>query len=91
MVFSAPPYNFTTTGVGLMSLGPFVGNVLGSLYGGVLGDWIVVKLAKRNTGIFEPEMRLYILLLPALLIGAGLIMFGITADKVRLTLILNSM
>ncbi|KAF5266370.1 hypothetical protein FOXYS1_2794 [Fusarium oxysporum] len=81
MIFSAPPYNFNTAGVGLMSLGPFVGNFLGSVYGGVLGDWVVVKLAKRNKGIFEPEMRLYILLLPALLMGGGLVLFGISADK----------
>ncbi|KAJ4256877.1 hypothetical protein NW762_008973 [Fusarium torreyae] len=81
MVFSASPYNFNTAGVGLMSLGPFVGNMLGSLYGGLLGDWAVVKLAKRNKGIFEPEMRLYIMLLPSLLVGAGLILFGISADK----------
>ncbi|EMT67953.1 hypothetical protein FOC4_g10012349 [Fusarium odoratissimum] len=81
MIFSAPPYNFNTAGVGLMSLGPFVGNFLGSVYGGVLGDWVVVKLAKRNKGIFEPEMRLYILLLPALLTGGGLVFFGISADK----------
>ncbi|CEI67739.1 unnamed protein product [Fusarium venenatum] len=81
MVFAAPPYNFNTAGVGLMSLGPFVGNILGSLYGGLLGDWVVVKLARRNKGIFEPEMRLYILLLPALLMGGGLILFGVSADK----------
>ncbi|KAF5713162.1 hypothetical protein FGLOB1_4135 [Fusarium globosum] len=81
MIFSAPPYNFNTAGVGLMSLGPFVGNFLGSVYGGVLGDWVVVKLAKRNKGIFEPEMRLYILLLPALLMGGGIVFFGISADK----------
>ncbi|KAF5536717.1 hypothetical protein FPHYL_12927 [Fusarium phyllophilum] len=81
MIFSAPPYSFNTAGVGLMSLGPFVGNFLGSVYGGVLGDWVVVKLAKRNKGIFEPEMRLYILLLPALLMGGGLVFFGISADK----------
>ncbi|KAM0345682.1 hypothetical protein ACHAPU_006337 [Fusarium lateritium] len=81
IVFAAPPYNFNTAGVGLMSLGPFVGNMFGSIYGGVLGDWVVVKMAKRNKGIFEPEMRLYILLLPALLMGAGLILFGVSADK----------
>ncbi|KAJ9426123.1 amidohydrolase family-domain-containing protein [Fusarium oxysporum] len=81
MIFSAPPYNFNTAGVGLMSLGPFVGNFLGSVYGGVLGDWVVVKLAKRNKGIFEPEMRLFILLLPALLMGGGLVFFGVSADN----------
>jgi hypothetical protein len=82
MVFSAPPYNFNTIGVGLMSMGPFVGNVLGSLWAGPLADWVVIKMAKRNRGIFEPEMRLYMMFLPALLMGVGLIVFGITAEKV---------
>lgn len=82
MVFSAPPYNFNTIGVGLMSMGPFVGNVLGSLWAGPLADWVVIRMAKRNRGIFEPEMRLYMMFLPALLMGAGLIVFGITAEKV---------
>lgn len=72
-----------------MSLGPFVGNMFGSLYGGLLGDWVVVRLAKRNKGIFEPEMRLYILLLPALLMGAGLILFGVSADKVSFLALLS--
>ncbi|EXL39666.1 hypothetical protein FOCG_17721 [Fusarium oxysporum f. sp. radicis-lycopersici 26381] len=83
MVFASPPYNFNTAGIGLMSVGPFIGNIFGSLYGGSLCDRAVVKLAKRNNGIFEPEMRLYMLPLPAVLTGAGLVLFGITADKKR--------
>ncbi|VUC29715.1 unnamed protein product [Clonostachys rosea] len=81
MVFSAAPYNFDTSGVGLMLMGPFVGNLIGSLYGGILGDWVVVHLAKRNGGIFEPEMRLYILPLPAICQGAGLVLYGVAADR----------
>ncbi|CAI6092421.1 unnamed protein product [Clonostachys chloroleuca] len=81
MVFSAAPYNFDTSGVGLMLMGPFVGNILGSLYGGLLGDWVVVRLAKRNGGIFEPEMRLYILPFPAICQGAGLALYGVAADR----------
>ncbi|KAK8014822.1 hypothetical protein PG990_008118 [Apiospora arundinis] len=34
VIFSAPPYNFTTQGVGNMSLGPLIGNIFGALYGG---------------------------------------------------------
>ncbi|KAF4449509.1 putative HOL1-like protein [Fusarium austroafricanum] len=81
IVFSAPPYLFTTAGVGYMALGPFVGNIFGSLYGGPLADWTVVRLARRNGGIFEPEMRLYPLVIPTIFMAGGIIMFGVTADR----------
>jgi MFS family permease len=80
IVFSAPPYNFSTAGVGYMALGPFVGNLFGALYGGPLSDWSITYFAKRrNGGVFEPEMRLYILLPPCLFMSGGLAMFGATA------------
>ncbi|KAK2066714.1 hypothetical protein P8C59_000505 [Phyllachora maydis] len=81
IIFSAPPYNFDTAGVGYMSLGPFLGNVVGAVYAAVLSDWSVKRLARRNGGYFEPEFRLYLLLLPSLLMGGGLVMFGVTADR----------
>ncbi|KAH7029879.1 major facilitator superfamily domain-containing protein [Microdochium trichocladiopsis] len=79
IVFSAPPYNFDTSGVGLMSLGPFVGNIFGSIYGGPVSDWSIARFAKRNGGTFEPEMRLYIMLPATLFMSGGLAMFGVTA------------
>jgi MFS family permease len=82
VIFSMPPYNFSTAGVGYMNLGPFVGNVLGSIYGGPFADWLVVRLARRNGGIFEPEMRLYPLILTVITMAGGLVMFGVTADRV---------
>ncbi|KAF5486615.1 putative MFS-type transporter [Colletotrichum siamense] len=81
IVFAAPPYNFSTAGVGLMLISPFIGNMIGSIYGGIFGDRIVVRLARKNRGIFEPEMRLYVLFVPALLMGVGVVIFGITADR----------
>lgn len=50
----APPYNFSATAIGLMNLAPFIGNSLGSLICGPVSDWLVLKLAKRNNGIYEP-------------------------------------
>ncbi|KAF4844120.1 putative MFS-type transporter [Colletotrichum siamense] len=81
IVFAAQPYDFSTAGVGLMLIGPFIGNMIGSVYGGIFGDWIVVRLARKNRGIFEPEMRLYVLFVPALLMGVGVAIFGITVDR----------
>lgn len=82
IIFTQPPYNFNTDGIGLMNLGPFVGNLLGSFYSGLLSDRSVRWLAKRNGGYYEPEMRLYLLLPPALFMAGGIIMFGTTADRV---------
>ncbi|KAF4781434.1 major facilitator superfamily transporter [Colletotrichum scovillei] len=81
VVFSAPPYNFNTAAIGYMNLGPFVGNIFGSIYGGPLADWTVLRLAKRNGGVFEPEMRLYPLFLPVITMAGGIVMFGVTADR----------
>lgn len=83
IVFAAPPYNFGPDGIGYMGLGPFAGNVLGSIYGGVLGDWIAVFASRRNKGVFEREMRLYILFLPAICMSVGLAVYGVITDKVR--------
>ncbi|KAJ5733147.1 hypothetical protein N7533_013594 [Penicillium manginii] len=63
LVFPLPPYLFTPEQIGFMSLGPFIGNLLG------------------NNGFYEPEMRLYILHLPALTMAGGLIMFGATVER----------
>lgn len=82
VVFSAPPYNFDTAAVGYMTIGPFIGNIFGSIYGGPFSDWVVMRLAKRNGGLFEPEMRLYPLFLPVITMAGGIVMFGVTADRV---------
>ncbi|KAK7932251.1 major facilitator superfamily transporter [Apiospora marii] len=81
VIFSAPPYLFTTQGVGNMSLGPLVGNVFGALYGGPVSDWSIKRFARRNGGVFEPEMRLWILMPPTLFMAGGLCMFGVTAGQ----------
>lgn len=72
-----PPYNFGADGVGLMNLPPFIGSVFGFIVGGWLNDYSAMYLAKRNKGIFEPEMRLWLALPAAILIPAGIIMFGV--------------
>ncbi|QGA18659.1 hypothetical protein EYB26_006344 [Talaromyces marneffei] len=81
LVFPNPPYNFTSQQVGFMGLGPFVGNLLGAIYGGIFGDWSILYFSRRNKGYYEPEMRLYTLHLPALFMSGGLIMFGVTLDR----------
>lgn len=82
IIFPYAPYNMSPSGIGLMSLGSFVGCVIASVYGGLLSDWSIGFFARRNHGFYEPEMRLHILHLPVLAQAAGIIMFGITTAKV---------
>lgn len=72
-----PPYNFDAVGVGLMNVAPFVGAVLGFPFGGHLSDKSILWLSKRNSGIYEPEMRLWLALPIAIISPAGILMFGL--------------
>lgn len=82
VVFPYPPYNFGPLGVGNMSLGSFIGCIIGSLYAGIGSDRAIVFFSKRNHGYYEPEMRLHLNHLPAVAQAAGILMFGITVAKV---------
>ena len=74
-IFMYPPYNLTAAGVGYLSLGPFLGGLLGSIFLGALLDPVIKWCAKRNRGIYEPEYRL-LGMIPSLLTGVGLFAFG---------------
>ncbi|KAJ5629940.1 hypothetical protein N7528_003597 [Penicillium herquei] len=72
-----PPYNFDAIGIGLMNVAPFVGAMIGFPVGGWLSDKSILWLSKRNNGIYEPEMRLW-LALPVVILGpASILMFGL--------------
>lgn len=76
-----PPYNFTPDLIGLMNLPQFIGVTIGSLVIGPLSDRFILRLARRNNGIFEPETRLWMLLPCIPLVLAGAVMFGYGIDK----------
>ncbi|KAF4336859.1 HOL1 substrate-H+ antiporter [Fusarium beomiforme] len=81
-LYSLPPYNFTTAGVGNMNIPPFVGAILGALFGGPLVDYLIVVIAKRrHGGIYEPETRLWLFLFPGLCMTIGGLMYGLTIAK----------
>lgn len=75
--FRAEPYNFSPSSVGLTNLGACVGCIFGMYYGGAFVDWLSVKLAERNDGIYEPEFRLWAMIVPTILNAAGIVAYGI--------------
>lgn len=78
-----PPYNFRATGIGLINLAPFVGACFGFFVGGYLNDKSIMWLSKRNRGIYEPEMRLWLALAATPLLPAGILIFGLSLVRVR--------
>ena len=50
-----------------------------SAYSGRGGDWLMLKLARRNGGIMEPESRLWLFSLSIILVPGGLILWGVGA------------
>ncbi|TWU77892.1 hypothetical protein ED733_004696 [Metarhizium rileyi] len=69
-----PPYNFSSAGIGLMNLAPFIGTFPGIFVGGYLNDLSIIWLSKRNGGIYEPEMRLWLALPSAILMPGSVLM-----------------
>ncbi|KAJ5226654.1 Major facilitator superfamily domain general substrate transporter [Penicillium citrinum] len=72
-----PPYNFQSNDIGLFNLGGFIGCLLATFTITFLSDWLVVQQARRNNGVFEPEMRLWLLFPAILLNSVGSWIFGI--------------
>ncbi|MCJ1267223.1 hypothetical protein MMC22_007108 [Lobaria immixta] len=79
LVLSKEPYEFSSSTVGLAYISPLIGVTLGSLYTGRVGDWLVLKLARRNGGIMESEYRLWLFGLSVFLIPGGLTLWGVGA------------
>ncbi|KAH7130023.1 major facilitator superfamily domain-containing protein [Dendryphion nanum] len=75
-IFSAPPYNFSVSVVGLTNLSSFVATILGTLVAGPLIDGVVRKMSKRNGGTFEPEFRLPIMVSYLLFTATGFFAWG---------------
>ena len=78
VIFVAPPYNFSVSQTGLISLSPFILTLIGEVISGPLNDWICVYLTKKNKGIYEPEFRLVLMVVVVILGTVGFFGFGAT-------------
>lgn len=74
-ILTEPPYNWSTTATGLVFLAALVENFVGWATG-VLSDHIVIRLARRNHGIKEPEMRLWTLCFSFVYAAVGYMLYG---------------
>ncbi|KAI1292541.1 major facilitator superfamily domain-containing protein [Xylaria venustula] len=78
VIFTAPPYNFSVSQTGLISLSPFLLSFIGEIISGPMNDWICLWLAKKNRGIYEPEFRLPPIIISFVIGAAGFFGFGAT-------------
>lgn len=84
VLYPEAPYNFGPVGVGNVIIAPLIGGILGCFVGGWMSDWVIMRLARRKGGIYEPEMRYYIFIIPALAMPTGLWLYGLTISKVHI-------
>lgn len=61
-------------------MGQFIGCTVGCLFAGVSADRFAVWMSRRKGGIFEPEYRLWMAVVPLILHPAGCILFGVGAS-----------
>ncbi|KAF2850980.1 MFS transporter-like protein [Plenodomus tracheiphilus IPT5] len=79
-IFMSPPYLLSAAGVGYLSVGPFLGGLIGSLIIGAILDPLAIWCAKKNKSVYEPEYRL-LGMIPSVTVVIGLCLFGYFAEQ----------
>ncbi|TVY47677.1 putative MFS-type transporter [Lachnellula occidentalis] len=75
-IFSAAPYNLSSSAIGLTNLPLFAVGLVGTLTSGYCADFVVQFMTRRNNGIYEPEFRLVLMLPAAVLSTVAYVGFG---------------
>lgn len=81
-LYPLPPYNFSAIGVGNMNIPPAIGAILGSIFGGLFSDYLIMAIARKRRGIYEPEYRLWTFCVPGASMVAGVLLYGLTIAEV---------
>ncbi|KAK5046000.1 hypothetical protein LTR84_008787 [Exophiala bonariae] len=79
-IFQPPPYSWSPSLNGLINIPAIIGNLVGAYVGGPLTDKWARRWARQHGGIFSAESRLVLLVVPAILVPTGLLMFGFGAE-----------
>lgn len=74
-------YGFSTGLSGLAYIGIGLGFLAGIISVAMINDRVVIKLTKRNNGVYEPEMRLPALIFYACILPISFFWYGWSADK----------
>lgn len=80
-VFQAPPYNWSPMTNGLINIPGLIGNLFGSVLGGWMVDRFCDWKTRRNNGVYEPESRLWLCIVPLLISGSGCLVFGYGVER----------
>jgi len=76
-------YHFSSDGVGFAYFGAVVGMVIGSLWVSVAGPKLVMRLARRNNGVAEPEHILWLFLASLVCVPFAMILWGVGAGRIH--------
>lgn len=79
MILSAPPYSMDSSMVGVTYMAPLLGALIGGVVAGPLSDKFALRLAYRADGVREPEHRLWGMVIFAVVLPAGLWLWGVGA------------
>jgi hypothetical protein len=66
--------------VGLSYVAPLLGVAASCLYTGLFGDWVILRIARRNKGIWESEHRLWLFCSSLVIVPFALILWGVGAS-----------
>ncbi|KAJ5295137.1 hypothetical protein PENANT_c035G04522 [Penicillium antarcticum] len=81
-IFTAAPFNMSTVAVGnLAGIAPFLGSAIGTSVGGLLCDFCGRSLARRNSGTYEPEFRLWVMPLATVTMAIGTFGLGAAIEQ----------
>ncbi|CAJ2512071.1 Uu.00g076960.m01.CDS01 [Anthostomella pinea] len=79
IILGGPPYNFRPSLVGLSYVSCMIGVTLAAAFTGIFSDRFIIRKARRNNGISEPEHRLWLFATSTLIIPASMILWGVGA------------
>ncbi|KAK4244436.1 major facilitator superfamily domain-containing protein [Corynascus novoguineensis] len=77
---TAPPYSWSQTSSGLIAVASLLGYLLAIPFT-TSSDRLAARLTRRNNSIREAEMRLGVMLPVVLIAPAGLIVYGLAAER----------